>query len=123
MPKQTILIVDDDPSIVNVLELMLGMEDYQILTASNGEEGVQMAKKHRPHLILMDVIMPQMNGHMATTLLKSDSTTKHIPIILLTATAQMAGNIAVDKNAEFTIHKPFEPEDLIAKVNEILIGS
>ena len=120
MPQQTILVVDDDPSILNVLELLLGMEDYRVVLAHNGEEGVAMAKQAKPDLILMDVIMPEMNGHMATSLIKRDAKTKHIPIILLTATAQMAGNINVDQNSVYTIHKPFEPEDLITKVNEIL---
>ncbi len=120
MTGQTILVVDDDPSIVSVMELLLGMEDYQVLVARNGEEGVAMAKRHRPHLILMDVLMPEMNGHMATTLLKSDPDTQHIPIILVTATAQMAGNIATNTNAVYTIHKPFEPEELIQKVAQIL---
>lgn len=98
------------------------MENYKVLIARNGEEGIAVAKARRPDLILMDVLMPEMNGHMAMTILKSDNTTKHIPIVLLTATAQMAGNISIDHHAQHTIHKPFEPEDLIAKVAEILKG-
>ena len=120
MTGQTILVVDDDPSLLNVLELLLSMENYTVLVARNGEEGVTLAKRHRPRLILMDIIMPEMNGHMAMTLLKSDTATKNIPIILLTATAQMAGNISVDQHAVHTIHKPFEPEELINKIQEIL---
>lgn len=120
MPEQTILVVDDDPSITNVLELLLGMEQYKVLTARNGEEGIALAKRVQPDLILMDILMPELNGHMASTMIKADPATKHIPIILLTATAQMAGNIAIDGNAIFTIHKPFEPEELVAKINEVL---
>ena len=120
MTGTVILVVDDDPSITSVMELLLSMENYEVLIAHNGEEGVAMAKRHRPNLILMDVLMPEMNGHMATTILKSDPDTKDIPIILVTATAQMAGNISTNGHAVHTIHKPFEPEDLIAKVNQAL---
>ena len=83
MGKKTILVVDDEPNIRSMLSRMLS-QDYTVIGASNGEEVINIARRRRPDLILMDVMMPKMNGYTACLAIKRDQKTRTIPVVLLT---------------------------------------
>ncbi|MBY0340212.1 MAG: response regulator, partial [Rhodocyclaceae bacterium] len=85
MPIKKILVVDDSATERHVLVTLLEGKGYTIVTASNGEEGVAAAKRELPDLILMDVVMPGMNGYQATRTISRDDATKHIPVIMCTS--------------------------------------
>lgn len=117
MPVKTILIVDDSPTERHVLSELLTQNGYQVITAENGEEGVQKAKSEQPDLILMDVVMPGLNGYQATRTLTRDETTKHIPIIVCTSKGQETDRIwGLRQGALDYIVKPVDAQDLLSKI-------
>ena len=83
--NRTILVVDDSAMICHVVAQILRESGYTVVTAKNGQEGCEMARKHNPQLIIMDVEMPVMDGIKATALIKSSPETKHIPILIFTS--------------------------------------
>lgn len=84
----TILIVDDSRTAIAVLKKILAPTGYDILSAADGEEGIEMAKLHQPDLILMDIIMPGLNGFQATRILRKDTDTQDIPIVIISGNEQ-----------------------------------
>lgn len=86
--KATILIVDDSRTAIAVLSKILSPTGYEIISAETGEEGIEVAKRHKPDLILMDVIMPGLNGFQATRILRKEAETKDIPIIIISGNEQ-----------------------------------
>ena len=108
--QKKILLVDDEKSILEMLEILLVSEGYIVFKAINGEEGVTLAKKHKPDVIILDVKMPKMSGYMVASILGEDPDLSHIPILLLTAVAQMAGNITIEQPTDYRLIKPFKPE-------------
>jgi DNA-binding response OmpR family regulator len=116
-----VLVVDDDPVIVRLLEVNFEMEGFAVVTAVDGMDGVEKARAEQPDVIVSDVMMPKLNGLELTVALKSDDTTKHIPVILLSAKAQV-GDIraGLDAGADDYVTKPFEPLDLIDRVTKLL---
>lgn len=117
MPVKTILVVDDSPTERHVLVELLTRSGYQVITAENGEEGVEKAKKELPDLILMDVVMPGLNGYQATRTLTRDEATKHIPIIVCTSKGQETDRIwGLRQGALDYIVKPVNGEDLLSKI-------
>lgn len=117
-----ILIVDDQEQLLDLMEVTLAMEDYQILKAINGKEAVDIARAKQPDLIIMDIMMPgKLDGLEATRILKNDPQTNSCPIILLSANAQnddVKKGLAAGAEDYFT--KPFSPLELIRKVEEVL---
>ena len=91
--KHTILLVDDDPLINRMYQIKLSEDGYNVQIAANGEEALIKAKKHKPDLILLDLMMPKMNGIEALKELKKDETTKNIKIIILTNLEDKDGNL------------------------------
>ena len=117
MPVKTILIVDDSPTERHVLSELLTQNGYQVITAENGEEGVEKAKSEQPDLILMDVVMPGLNGYQATRTLTRDETTKHIPIIVCTSKGQETDRIwGLRQGAIDYLVKPLNPEELLQRI-------
>lgn len=116
-----ILIVNDHPEVVELVRFSLEGEDYQIVAASDGEEALKKAREENPDLVLLDVIMPKMNGFEVCRNLKQDPQTKEIPVVMLTAMGRQ-----VDKEkgkqvgARDYITKPFTPSALLTKIEEIL---
>src|SRR5436190_16405886 len=88
MPDSTVLVVDDDPVIQKLLQVNFEMEGYAVITASDGLEGLEMARQERPDAIVLDVMMPKMDGLEVARTLKADESTRSIPILLLSAKAQ-----------------------------------
>ena len=117
MPVKTILVVDDSPTERHVLVELLTKNGYKVITAENGEEGVEKAKKELPDLILMDVVMPGLNGYQATRTLTRDDATKHIPVIVCTSKGQETDRIwGLRQGALDYIVKPINGEDLLSKI-------
>ena len=116
-----ILIVDDEQDIVETLKFMLEAQGYECFCAYDGETGLNMAKEIMPDLMILDVMMPKMNGYKISRLLKYDSKYKDIPILMVTARSQDEDKlIGEETGANEYITKPFELDDVINKVKEYL---
>ncbi|GAC1595865.1 MAG: hypothetical protein NVS3B21_19280 [Acidimicrobiales bacterium] len=119
----TILVVDDDPVIQRLLAVNFEMEGYRVVTAGDGIEGLDRVADDRPDLILLDVMMPRMDGIAVVRRLKADPATAAIPVILLSAKAQSTDiSGGLDAGADDYVTKPFDPLELLDKV-EVLIGA
>lgn len=117
----TILIVDDEPHMLRVTELSLRKGGFQLLTAHNGREAVDRAREVRPALIVMDLVMPEMDGLAAVHELKSDATTAEIPVIMLTARGHvMTRQKAEEAGVAMFLTKPFSPSQLLAEARRLI---
>ena len=123
VPDAKVLLVDDDPVILKLLQVNFEMEGYTVSCANDGVEGLEMARANHPDIVLLDIMMPRMDGLQVTKELKSSDDTKDIPIILLSAKAQ-ASDIQAgrDMGADDYLTKPFDPLELLERVNELLEG-
>ncbi len=114
-----ILIVDDEKDIVETLSFMLQTKGYEIISAYDGEEGLKLAKEEAPDLIILDVMMPKINGYKICRLLKYDAKYKNIPIIMVTARSQDTDKlIGEETGADEYITKPFEFSDVLEVINK-----
>lgn len=119
--KRRILVVDDEVAIVRVLRDRLEMEGFEVLTAYNGSEGVEIALKEQPDLIIMDITMPNMDGLTAAKLLREKPETAHIPIVMLTARGQESDEQAgYQAGAVLYFTKPFSTRQLVREIRSIL---
>ncbi len=121
MPAPTVLVVEDDPTILQLLDVNFEMEGYLVLRAEDGEQGLAVAQESRPDIIVSDVMMPKMSGIELVAALKQSEATRSIPVILLSAKAQ-GGDVraGLEAGADDYVTKPFEPLDLIDRVNALL---
>jgi CheY-like chemotaxis protein len=120
----TILVVDDDPVIQKLLSVNFEMEGYRVVTASDGLDGLAQVEAVNPDIILLDVMMPRMDGLTVARKLKSDPSTKGIPIVLLSAKAQSTDiQLGLEAGAEDYITKPFDPLELLDKVAALIGGA
>lgn len=118
-----ILIVDDEQDIVESLKFVLEVSGYTCCCAYNGEDGLRMAKELSPDLIILDVMMPKINGYKISRLLKYDKKYKDIPIIMVTARSQEEDKlIGEETGADEYITKPFDLDFVVQRVNEYLKG-
>ena len=109
-----ILVVDDDFSIVNIIETALKQAGYQVLTAYNGEAACQIVNTRHPHLIIMDVMMPQCNGIIATMKIRQNN---NVPILMLSAKAEGSDRVlGLEAGADDYLTKPFSVEELLARL-------
>lgn len=121
MSDRKVLVVDDEENITQILEFSICAEGYQVVTASNGEEAIEKARKEQPNLIILDIMMPKVDGYEACRILKSNPLTKRIPIILLTAKGrEIDKKLGYEVGASDYIVKPFSPSKLVEKINEYL---
>ncbi len=117
--KKKILLVDDDPDFVEAVKVIVEKGGYDVRVAYDGQEGLEAVAEEKPDLIVLDVMMPVMNGHEACAKLKSDKETADIPIILLTAVADRVTTSTythrdmLESEADDYIPKPVEPKDLL----------
>ena len=117
MDKKRILIVDDEKDIVESVQFKLEFEGFECLVAYDGEEALLKARRENPDLILLDIMLPKMNGYQVCRFLKSEEQHKHIPIIMLTAKAQESDKFwGMETGADDYVTKPFELEKLIQKI-------
>ncbi|MBN8453436.1 MAG: response regulator [Candidatus Accumulibacter sp.] len=112
-----ILVVDDSPTERYVLNELLTSNGYQVITAENGEEGIAKARSELPDLILMDVVMPGLNGYQATRTLTRDPATRSIPVIVCTTKGQETDKIwGLRQGAHDYMVKPVNGQELLAKI-------
>ena len=118
---QTILAVDDDVDILDLLEISLDSDGYNVITAGDGLDAIAKAKSHVPDLIVLDLMMPKMDGFQVIDNLRSDSQTRAIPVIMLTARAQITEKLqGLDAGADDYITKPFDLKELTARIKAVL---
>ena len=115
-----ILVVDDEPIILKVVTFRLQKMGYDIVTAIDGLEAVEVTKKEKPDLIILDVVLPGMNGLEVCKTIKKDDKLKNTPIILLTASLENLEEKAKECNADDYSLKPFDPEVLMEKIKKFI---
>ena len=120
MPVRKILVVDDSPTDRQFLLETLAKKGYQVVTAESGEDAIAKAKSELPDLILMDVVMPGLNGYQATRTITRDEATKHIPVIMCTSkTAETDKIWGMRQGANDYLTKPVDPSQLLAKIGQL----
>ncbi len=123
MDKKKVLIADDEQDIVETIKFNLELENIECIEAYDGEEALLKAKKEHPDLIILDIMMPKINGYKVSRLLKFDESYKHIPIIMLTARTQETDiNLGEETGADEYVTKPFNMDKLISLVKSYLGG-
>lgn len=121
MSKETILIVDDEEDIIELIKYNLKNEGYSILTALSGEQAMKMAKQFSPDLIVLDLMLPGIDGLEVTKYLRNDEQTQDIPIVMLTAKGEETDIVTgLELGANDYISKPFSPKVLVARIRAIL---
>jgi len=121
MNKKRILIVDDEEDILNVLRFRLEANNYEVLLACDGQEGLDKARSEKPDLILLDLMLPKIDGYKVCRMLKFDKNYSAIPIIMVTAKAQKEDKELGDEmGADAYVPKPFDTEALLGKIKELL---
>jgi len=122
-----ILVVDDDPEIVDLIKIRLEANNYEVISSPDGEDGISKVQQEKPDLVIMDLMMPKMQGGDAVRLLMADNITKHIPILFLTALtaglpseAEHRGVINIDGHQIPAIPKPFKSEKLLYEVKRMM---
>jgi len=121
MAKETILIVDDEEDIIELIKYNLKNEGYSILTAMTGEEAIKIAKASQPDLIVLDLMLPGIDGLEVTKYLKNNEKTRDLPIVMLTAKGEESDIVTgLELGANDYIAKPFSPKVLVARIRAIL---
>jgi len=123
MPKE-ILIVDDEPSIVVPIQFLMEQQGYSVLVAENGEDALDVIYKYKPDLILLDIMLPRIDGYEVCEIVRLNPEYRNVKIIFLTAKGrevEIAKGLALGANAYIT--KPFSNTELIAKVKELLVNT
>ena len=109
-----ILVVDDEPTIVRLMEFILARQGHEMLVAVNGEEALEKIRAHSPDLVLLDIMMPRIDGYEVARLVRADPATASLPIIMLSAKAQEEDiRRGVEVGVDEYITKPFSPEHLV----------
>jgi DNA-binding response OmpR family regulator len=121
MSAQRILICDDDPVILRLLQVNLELEGYEVLLAHDGEEAYDVASNENPDLVILDIMMPRMDGYQAVQALKGDVKTSAIPVVFLSAKAQQSD---IDRGLRHGVSdyltKPFDPGELLEIVKRLI---
>lgn len=121
MAEKTILVVDDEKDLLDLIEYNLKKEGFNVLKAENGEEGIERAKEYHPDLVLMDIMMPKMDGMEAVEKMRKDDELKSIPIIFLTARSDEKTEVeGLNKGGDDYITKPISTTKLISRIKAVL---
>jgi two-component system alkaline phosphatase synthesis response regulator PhoP len=121
-----VLLVDDDVELCEAIRVLLESKDYEVAMAHNGKEGLERVRAEHPDLVILDVMMPEMNGYDVCVVLKADPKLKRIPVILLTGVDQAifrttySQQMGLMTEADDYIAKPVEPEELVKRVRALL---
>lgn len=119
--SKRILLVDDEPDILELVIPMLENAGYEVLAAADGQEALEKARSQKPDLIILDLMLPKLDGYSVCRMIKFDKILKKIPIIMFTARAgQEDRSTAGEVGADAYIVKPFEAETMLAKIKELL---
>ena len=121
MGKLTVLVIDDDPVILELLRVNFEIEGFDVICATDGEDGFKKAQAHHPDVVISDIMMPRRDGLQLLTDLKGDPLTEDLPVILLSAKAQKNEvQQGIDMGADDYITKPFDPLELIDRLNAVM---
>lgn len=121
MDKKKILLAEDEKDMVYAVTLQLEASGFETIVADDGQKALEMARREKPDLIILDLMLPKMDGHKVCGLLKMDARYNKIPIIMFTARAQEEDvKLGKEVGADAYITKPFEPEGLLGKIRELL---
>ena len=121
MNKGKVLVVDDEVNITQILEFSIASEGYEVIAASNGEEAIEKARREQPDLIILDVMMPRIDGYEACRILKANPLTRNIPVMLLTAKGRdIDKRLGYEVGATDYTVKPFSPNKLVDRIHELL---
>lgn len=124
MPKKRILLVDDEKDLVYAVTMQLEAAGYEVVAAYDGKEALDKAKKEKPDLIILDLMLPKMDGYKVCRMLKFDQKYRKIPVIMFTARAQEADKkMGEEVGADAYITKPFDPQALLEKIKKFLKDS
>jgi DNA-binding response OmpR family regulator len=119
-----ILLVDDEPSIVKMVGKRLEVEGFEVLIATDGQDGLAKARSASPDLVVLDLMLPKMNGYEVCTMLKQDARYQRIPIVLFTAKAQEKDEkLGMECGADAYVRKPFRAQELLDRIHALLPGS
>lgn len=121
MSKKCILVIDDEQDMLYAIKLQLEACHYKVLTAQDGQEGLNIARKEAPDLVILDLMLPKLDGYKVCRLLKFDKKYSAIPIIIFTARAQQGDEkLGYEVGANAYMTKPFDPKKLLGKIKELL---
>ena len=119
--KPRILLVDDEPSIVKMVGKRLEIEGFEVVVAVDGQEGLAKARAENPALIVLDLMLPKLNGYEVCTMLKQDPRYQKIPIVLFTAkTQEKDEKLGMECGANGYVRKPFRAQELLEKIRSLL---
>ena len=119
-----ILLVDDEPSIVKMVGKRLEVEGFDVLIAMDGQDGLAKARTQSPDLIVLDLMLPKLNGYEVCTMLKQDSRYQKIPVVMFTAKAQEKDEkLGMECGADAYVRKPFRAQELLGKIRGLLPGA
>ncbi len=118
-----VLVVDDEKDVVELVKFLLERDGHQVLEAFNGREALERAFAEHPDLIILDIMMPEMDGYTVNARLTESDSTRRIPVIILTAKGQMRDVFEMASNVAFYMEKPFDPKHLREKIQEVLAKS
>lgn len=123
-PRARVLVVDDEPDLVRILEFGLKAAGYQVEVASDGQEGLKKARELKPDIILLDLMLPKLDGYKVCRLLKFDERYKHIPIMILSARTQEGDQaLAHEMGANQFITKPYDFQEILEQVAGLIRAS
>lgn len=115
--KPRILVVDDEPDLVAVLRMGLSLEGFEVIEAADGAEGLKRAREDKPDLMLLDLMLPKMDGYQVCRSLKFDPRYKNLPILILSARpGDQDRRLALEMGADDFIHKPYDLKDLVTRI-------
>jgi len=121
MDKKKILLVDDEEDVLRTVGFRLQSSGYEVITASDGMEGLEKAHSEKPDLVILDLMLPKMDGYKVCAFLKKDTRYRNIPIIMFTAKAgDLDKKLGLEVGADAYVMKPFEPPELVKTVEDLL---
>ena len=121
MSKNTILIVDDERDILDLIEYNLKKEGFSVITAEDGVEGIERARQYKPDLVLLDIMMPKMDGLEVIALMRDDANLREIPVIFLTARSDEKTEVkGLDRGADDFLTKPISTTKLVSRIKAVL---
>lgn len=121
MGTHKILVIDDEPDLTMMVRMRLEAAGYEVIEANDGQEGLDKARKENPDLIILDLMLPKLDGYKVCRMLKFDEKYKKIPVIMFTARAQDSDKkLAEEVGATAYLTKPFDPQTLLSKIQELL---
>lgn len=121
MAKETILVIEDEKNIVELVKYNLEEAGFRVLSAMKGDQGLELARREKPALVVLDLMLPELSGIDICKILKQNEKTSHVPILMLTAKSQEVDKIlGLELGADDYMTKPFSPRELVARVKAIL---